>query len=381
MGAHVQRIACVMDELTQKLTLLSMVNHQVVEALHDNDSGHAFELVGPDLLKRMVEQIRLEDLYHGSAATGDEAAATSLYVDDMQEIVEQLERNTGELGAKMREVPDLVQELRLLQEVKPVNFMRFIHAVADMHDVLLKRFLTPLEDEKANEDLLHLYLQQERASAERRADLETQLARLRTERQKHSIRSSDAIAKLKSDLHDIQSTTEQRLWQINEDICRQDAQQTRAFHRKAGDSATLKAQLEKREAIQTAAAREEMDATNRSHRIARRELEHTIRTLDRDVAQKERDIEELSHRNECDEKSLACLMKALSAVYEEKERKENAAQIARLLSDRAKAEHTSKVDAACLLQSYWRGINQREEYLEFKKAATRKVKKKSASKK
>lgn len=104
----------------------------MLEAIQDNDSGHLSEILGPEVLRRMAEQTRLEELYHGSTITSDEAAVASLDVDDLQEIVEQLERNTRELCRKLREVPNVVQELRGLQEVKPVNSMKFIHALADM---------------------------------------------------------------------------------------------------------------------------------------------------------------------------------------------------------------------------------------------------------
>lgn len=157
-----------------------------------------------------------------------------------------------------------------------------------MQDVNLKRLTTPVEDEKANEDLLQMYLQQERAAAERRSELEKQLAQLRNERQKHASRSSEAIAKLKADLHDVQSTTEQRLWQMNEEYVRRDEQQTRAFQRKTGDIAALKAQLEKRGNSQATTAREELDAKSRAQRIAKRDLESTIKALDRETAHKER---------------------------------------------------------------------------------------------
>lgn len=152
---------------------------------------------------------------------------------------------------------------------------------------MLKRLSTPVEDEKANDDLLQMYLQQESEAAERRSELEKQLARLRSERQKHAARSSEAIAKLKSELHDLQNTTDQRLWQMSDEFARQDAQHIRAFHRKTGDIAALKAQLDKHSINQAATEKEEMDARSRSHRIAKRDLENAIKALDKDIAQKE----------------------------------------------------------------------------------------------
>lgn len=80
----------------------------------------------------MAEQTRLEELYHGSVAASEEAAVAPLDVEDLQEIVEQLEKNTRELCRKMKEVPNIVQELRAFQETRPMNSMRFIHALSEM---------------------------------------------------------------------------------------------------------------------------------------------------------------------------------------------------------------------------------------------------------
>ncbi|CDI75724.1 hypothetical protein, conserved [Eimeria praecox] len=380
MSSDVHRIASVMDELTQKLTLLTFVSPQVLEAIQENDSGHTAEILGHEVLKRMAEQTRLEELYHGSTATSEEAGVASLDVDDLQEIAEQLERNTRELCRKMREVPNIVQELRALQEAKPVNSVKFVHALAEMQEVMLKRLTTAVEDEKANEELLQMYLQQERSAEDRRAELEAQLAQLRAERQKHAARSSEAIAKLKSDLHDIQNSTEQRLWQMNEEFAKRDSQQTRAFQRKTADAAAFKAQLEKRGANQAAAAREEIDARIRNQKIAKRDLENAVKALDRDISQKEREIQAVRQKNKADEESLASLTKALEAIDEETERKENATRISRAVFARAEAERANKAAAACLLQSYWRGISQREEYIALKKAAARKTKGKKKTK-
>ncbi|KAL8446978.1 hypothetical protein Emed_004735 [Eimeria media] len=381
MSADVHRIASVMDELTQKLTVLSFVSHQVLEAIHENDSGRAAELLGPDLLRRMAEQTRLEELYHGSTATNEEGAVAALDVDDLQEIVEQLEKNTRELCRRMKDVPNVVQELRGFQETRPVNSMKFIHALADMQDVMIKRLTTPVEDEKANDDLLQMYLQEESVAAERRDELEKQLAALRCERQKHAARSSEAIAKLKSDLHDLQSITEQRLWQISEEFARRDAQQTRAYQKKLGDIAALKAQLDKRSISQAATEREEMETQARTQRITKRDLDTAIKALDKDLADKEEEIEAIRRKNQGDEALLRSLTKALTAIDEEKQRKEDEAKIAKALQARAEAEQAEKEAAACALQSYWRGIRQREEYVLLKKAAARSAKKKKGKKK
>ncbi|KAL8434327.1 hypothetical protein ACSSS7_003225 [Eimeria intestinalis] len=381
LSADVHRIASVLEELTQKLTILSFVTQQVLEGIHESDSSRAAELLGPELLRRMAKQTRLEELYHGSTATNEEGAVAALDVDDLQEIIEQLEKNTRELCRRMKDVPNIVQELRIFQETRPVNSMKFIHALADMQDVMIKRLTTPVEDEKANDDLLQMYLQEESVAAERRDELEKQLAALRGERQKHAARSSEAIAKLKSDLHDLQSITEQRLWQISEEFAKREAQQIRAYQKNMGDIAALKGQLEKRSISQAATEREEMEAQARSQRITKRDLDTAIKALDKDLADKEEEIEATRRKNRGDEALLSSLTKALTAIDEEKQRKEEELKIAQALQARADAEQAEREAAACALQSYWRGIRQREEYVLLKKAAARSAKKKKAKKK
>lgn len=88
----------------------------------------------------------------------------------------------------------------------------------------------------------------------------------------------------------------------------------------------------------------------------------------------------MREKNKVDEESLSSLAKALEAIDEENERKEQAARISRAVFARAEAERINKAAAACLLQSYWRGISQREEYIALKKAAARKTKAKKKPK-
>lgn len=153
---------------------------------------------------------------------------------------------------------------------------------------MLTRLTTTVEDEKANDELLDRYLQQEKQAAQRRADLEKQLTQLRSERERHSARSSEAIAKLKGDLHDIQSTTEQRLWQLSREHSKNEETLTRAFQRKTGELEGLRMQLETINAQQADTEREESETRQTNQRIAERDIENVIRAFDLDIAEKEK---------------------------------------------------------------------------------------------
>lgn len=77
---------------------------------------------------------------------------------------------------------------------------------------------------------------------------------------------------------------------------------------------------------------------------------------------------------------MAGLAKALNAIDEEKERKQKEEAIARAVYAKEEADKDNRAAAACFLQSYWRGIIQREEYITLKKAAARHAKKNKRNK-
>lgn len=93
------------------------------------------------------------------------------------------------------------------------------------------------------------------------------------------------------------------------------------------------------------------------------------------------EIEGARCKNQAGEMLLATLTTALKAIDEEKERMEQEARISKAVRARAEEDQANKAAAACILQSYWRGIRQREEYVASKKAALRSAKKKKSAKK
>jgi len=209
-----QRVLSIMDELKEKLTYLSVVTPQVLEGLNSEDGSAASEMIGAELMKRMQEQIRLEDIYNVSIQKADGAFMAAMDNDDVRETLEKLQKNTRELCRKMKDKPTIVADLRNFQETRPANVVQLLRTLADMQDVTLKRLTTTVEEERSRQELLQHYVEREAQASAKRALLEKDLAHIRREREKASSQRTEQITKLKADLHDVEENTEAKQNQL-----------------------------------------------------------------------------------------------------------------------------------------------------------------------
>merc|ERR1719182_1388819 len=115
-------------------------------------------MIGPELMKRMQEQMRLEDIYNVSIQKAD-GAFLAMDNDDVRETLDRLQKNT-------------------------------------------------------RKELLQLYLEREQAASAKRSLLEKDLAHIRREREKASSQRTEQITKLKADLHDVEENTEAKQNQL-----------------------------------------------------------------------------------------------------------------------------------------------------------------------
>merc|ERR1719265_2486937 len=164
-------------------------------------------MIGSDLMKRMQEQIRLEDIYNVSIQKAD-GAFMAMDNDDVRETLERLQKNTRELCRKMKDKPTIVADLRNFQETRPANVVQLLRTLADMQDVTLKRLTTTVEEERSRSELLEHYVQREAHASQKRNQLEKDLTFIRREREKASSQRTEVITKLKADLHDVEENTE-----------------------------------------------------------------------------------------------------------------------------------------------------------------------------
>eukprot|EP00070_Physeter_catodon_P015637 XP_023973758.1 trichohyalin-like [Physeter catodon] len=262
-----------------------------------------------------------------------------------------------------------VDALRVVAIMEELTEKLAYLSVITRQDVLVKRMKTTVEEERAREELLEKYIQQERAASARRAELETQLTVLRTEREKASNRSSETIMKLKADLQDVGDFTDQRLTQLHEQYNKREAEIMRSFEFRIAELRALVTQQQKHNMTFFTRGEEESEGLKTTKKIAVKDLEKVIENYDREMLDREAKIRELKEKNTADEAAVARLQALLQVVEEESERLQQERDLELAREQLAKTQLAVFSKAVCFLQSYWRGILQREEYIQMKRSA------------
>merc|ERR1719161_678153 len=312
---------------------------------------------GPELMKRMQEQMRLEDIYNVSIQKAD-GAFLAMDNDDVRETLERLQKNTRELCRKMKDKPTIVADLRNFQETRPANVVQLLRTLADMQDVTLKRLTTTVEEENSRKELLQLYLEREQAASAKRSLLEKDLAHIRREREKASSQRTEQITKLKSDLHDVEENTEAKqnnLLRHHEKCMAEPLQKHKAFEAKyAGTSDPKDPPGEIPKLKQKYKELKETDKEAEIGKISKKrrgenDLLGVIKDYDTNISELKTDYE-------------------AQVIDYDKEQKVQARK-AKMDAIRKRED-----DMATLVQSYWKAILDREMFAKEKKARKKKQK-------
>merc|ERR1719235_2831507 len=308
-------------------------------------------MIGPELMKRMQEQMRLEDIYNVSIQKAD-GAFLAMDNDDVRETLDRLQKNTRELCRKMKDKPTIVADLRNFQETRPANVVQLLRTLADMQDVTLKRLTTTVEEENSRKELLQLYLEREQAASAKRSLLEKDLAHIRREREKASSQRTEQITKLKADLHDVEENTEAKQNQLlrqHEKCMKEHLEKHKTLEAKF-DEEILKLKLKYKELKETDKEAEIGKISKK--RRGENDLMGVIQGYDTQISELKTDYE-------------------AQVIDYEKAQKE---QIVAARKAKMDAIRKREDDMATLVQSYWKAILDRETFAKEKKARKKKQK-------
>lgn len=368
-----QRVLAIMDELKEKLTYLSVVTPQVLEGLNSEDGAATAEMIGSELMKRMQEQIRLEDIYNVSIQKAD-GAFMAMDNDDVRETLEKLQKNTRELCRKMKDKPTIVADLRNFQETRPANVVQLLRTLADMQDVTLKRLTTTVEEERSRQELLQHYIERESQASQKRALLEKDLAHIRREREKASSQRTEVITKLKADLHDVEENTEAKQNQLlrqHEKCMKEHQEKHKAMEQKFEE-----------ELARHRAKYKELKQNNKDAEVAKlskkrraeTDLMGVIKEYDTTITELTTDYETEKIHYQKEQKELEELEEHFAKVDMENLRLEQEAQIQAARKKKNENNRKRQDEMATLIQSYWKAILDREQFTKEKKLKKKKAK-------
>lgn len=363
-----QRILSILDELKEKLTYLSVVTPQVLEAVQ-NEEGQvcAKEVLGSELLKKIQEQIRLEELYQVSNTTND--GVFQLTDDeDQRETIEKLQKNTLDLYRRMKQKANILQELRNFQENRPQNVMQLLRTLADMQELTLKRLTTTVEEDRSRQELLDQYILREEQASKKRAQLEKDLATVRRERENSQSARTDELTRLKANLSDVKESTTLAMERLRTLFQTQMQDQQDAYN---GKEESIKKEIakvqEEAKAQQSAALEEEVQLRRRKMR-GETECDKLIKDYDTEVLANVDEFNSQLIEYEKETKKLDLLQDHFRKVDLENQRIVEEDELTKTRNRRIAREEQKKHAMSAVVQAYWRGIIQREEFVKLKKA-------------
>merc|ERR1719498_554372 len=330
-------------------------------------------MIGSELMKRMQEQIRLEDIYNVSIQKADGQLVVALENEDLRDTLERLQKNTRELCRKMKDKPTIVAELRNFQEIRPQNVVQLLRTLADMQDVTLKRLTTTVEEERSRQELLQQYKDRRDAADTKRKQLEINLAHIRREREKAQSARTEVITKLRADLLDVKESTDSRLAQLKSNY-EEEMEKHRARHREVTEAYMKKLEEMKQQYADIRKEHRDNEEVLRKKKV-RAEDEHNrvIQDYDTRIEDMMNDYESNVADFDKERKQLQELEEHFAKVDAEKLRQQQEEQIEQARQTKREEEERRLNDMATLVQAYWKAINVREAFVKERKAMKKKV--------
>jgi len=264
---------------------------------------------------------------------------------------------------------------------RPRSVRNLLHALSEMKDIMMERLLTtPLEAQEKMQYLL-MITQQERQSSVLNAKLETELNAALADKDEEIHKRNDVIRKLQADLHQIEKFSEEHIRRTKSEAEKQessDAKQSDAKKTKLnGDINQLKTQLQN---LITEHREKESELRKRKYKIET-EVENWIQKFDQDMGERQDEYERVDAIYTEEKKQLHELEERFKTLEEEYNQIMEERRIAEEKRAEAERELQLLVQAATVVQAFWRSFKVRKALKGKKKKGKGKGKGKKGKKK
>jgi hypothetical protein len=377
-----QRIIAILDELKEKLTFLSVVTPQVLSGLQSEEGQACCELLGSDLVRQFAEQIRLEELYM-VASSGVEGGFAHAQAEDNEEVredVRALQKNTVELCRKMRAVDRIVPELRNFQETRPAAVIQFLKTLADMQELTLKRLTTTVEEERSRQELLDYYRIREEEATKKKQQLDRDLNQIRKECERAQSQRNDILLKLKADLFEVKDRKTERMNQLQARYEQRMRDAQESFNAKRDELTKRINQLKESNKKLRQNSQEEETVKKKTAKRYEKEVDDVIQQYDKEVKELAGHLSEHEDLFKKDRRRLGDLKERFEKVDAERSCIEAEEAITEARRKKLNDEMDRRNQSSALVQAFWRGIMQRQEYVQMKKNKKKKGGKKGGKK-
>jgi len=269
-------------------------------------------------------------------------------------------------------VPNIVAELRNFQESSPGAVIRLLQTLANMQDLTLKRLSTTVEEERSRQELLEHYNSREREAIKRKQQLDQDLQVLRRECEKARSHRSETLMKLKAELFEVKGSkkkAEQAL-RLRYETRMKDHEE--AFHAKRDDLEKKINALKESNAKLREQSQDEEASKKKAVKRYEREVEEVIKQYDTQVKEMAYNLSEDQEKFKKDQRQLNELTEHFGKVEEEKGCINAEEAIADARRKKLQFEQDRRNESSALVQAFWRGIIQREQFAVMKRSKKKK---------
>lgn len=373
-----QRILAIMDELKEKVNCFSVVTSQVLAVLQSEEGQSIAESLGQDFIKQFMEQIRLEEVYVMANAN---AEATGLDSEDQREDVKLLQKNSLELSRKMRGHPTMVTELRNLQESRPQAVIQFLKTLADMQELTLKRLTTTVEEERSRQELLEHYRGREAEASKFRQQLEKDLSHMRRECERAQGLRNEILTKLKHELGAVKDSKLERMRALRAHYHQRMIEHHQQFDSKREElQKRINALRDSTTKLKVTSQEEETGQKGKAKRYVT-DVDSAIKQYDEKIRDLASNVSVAQEAHKQDLRQLTDLREHFDKVKEERDYMSAEEQITKARMVKFDEERRRKAAASAMVQAFWRGLIQREQFQAMKKKGKKGAAAKKKSKK
>jgi hypothetical protein len=262
-----------------------------------------------------------------------------------------------------------MQELSALQETKSQGVVQFLRTLAEMQELTLKRLTTTVEEERSRQELLEYYKSREAEASKRRQQLEKDLNHIRRDCERAQSQRTEILTKLKADLLDVKDSKLQRMTELRQRYEGRMKDHQEQFDQRREDLEKKIAELRDKNQKRRVLSQDEEMSKKKLVKRYEMDVENVIKSYDSQVKDMAYNLNEHHEMQKKEQKLLSELREHFEKVDAENDfiKAEEGISNARLAKQQKESE--SRNASSALVQAYWRGIIQREQYVSMKKAS------------
>jgi len=365
-----QRILSLMDEFVDKVELLNILDLEYLEELL-SDKEDLESKAGREVTECLARHQRALEAFDRENPASDKLLkdfydVESNVSEEAKEVAKELKRSTWEV-------------LHSKDEVKQAIKYKSAEAWNDLRKLMLKKLMTPIEEERSRENQLEEVALALRKAKEEEAAWTEKLTNLRKQRDEGRENRKKRTKDLMAEIDKVSKDTEQQKNRIEKTTASKNDKIIEEFGKKIKDLETEEDNL-RNEITELRAKNKELEDSL----VSKKQKTQTTKIEDK-IREYDKEMEDLSEHLERETRAFEENKKALEMVEDHirqirLERKRMMEEQRRDEEKRRKYQNNIKQkDAAAeFIQAHWKGLKLRQEYEKLKK---QKLKKRGKKKK